>query len=252
MDEQKAIFGSPSIWDSVFQTHENIFRAIESLRATATELVSAVQDSPQELVQVQASLASICSESMLDVLLLAGNNRGAGAMKIARGMFEISVISNYLEKNPSQVRDYVDFSLVEAWRHLQTVERYSPGRVPPDLMNKAEAEFNRVKSRFSNIQGRVQFRWNSKSLKQMAEEIGLLNLYEVAYGPASELHHLPFTGIVGHDLNWLQEALFIAHGSLLGTVLTLFNLSYAPGTENEFRLRLDTAISEFKHRPRRP
>src|SRR5271165_325656 len=98
MERLKAVFGIPSVWDSTFETHENIFRAIEDLRTIARDLVAATKDSTKELVQVEGALTQVCSESMFDVLLLAGNQRGTGAMKIARGMFEISVISSYLEK----------------------------------------------------------------------------------------------------------------------------------------------------------
>jgi uncharacterized protein DUF5677 len=131
MEERRAIFGNPSVWDSIFKTYENAFLAIEDLRAIAADLIAVTRDGKQELVQVQSALTQLCSESMLDVLLLVGNNRGAGAMKIARGMFEISIISEYLEKNPSKVHDYLQFGSVEALRHMQTVEKYFPGRVSP-------------------------------------------------------------------------------------------------------------------------
>jgi len=245
MERLKAVFGIPSVWDSTFETHENIFRAIEDLRTIARDLVAATKDSTKELVQVEGALTQVCSESMFDVLLLAGNQRGTGAMKIARGMFEISVISSYLEKNPTDINDYLDFSTVEAWRHLQTVEKYNPGRVPPELMREAQVEYDRVKPRFTNARGNVQYRWADKSIKQMADEVGLLNIYEVAYSAASELHHMPFTGVIGHELNWLREALFVAHGSLLGTVVTLYNAHREPGTE--FRDRLNAAITNFNH-----
>jgi hypothetical protein len=203
VERPKAVFGIPSVWDSTFETHESIFRAIEDLKTIARDLVAATKDSSNEVVQVQRALTQICSESMFDVLMLAGNQRGTGAMKIARGMFEISVISAYLEKNPAEVHDYLDFSTVEAWRHLQTVEKYSPSRVPLELMSQAQAEYDRVKHRFTNAKGKVQHRWADKSIKQMAEDVGLLNIYEVAYSTASELHHLPFTGVIRHELNWL-------------------------------------------------
>ena len=245
MERLKAVFGIPSVWDSTFEAHENIFRAIEDLRTIAKELVAATKDSTKELIQVEAALTQVCSEGMFEVLLLAGNQRGTGAMKIARGMFEISVISSYLEKNPTDIHDYLDFSTVEAWRHLQTVEKYNPGRVPPELMREAQVEYDRVKPRFTNAKGNVQYRWSDKSIKKMAEEVGRLNIYEVAYSAASELHHMPFTGVIGHELNWLREALFVAHGSLLETVVTLYNAHDEPGTE--FRNRLSAAITNFNY-----
>jgi hypothetical protein len=117
MERPRAIFGTSSVWNSTFESHETSFRDIEDLRSIAKDSVAATKDSTQELVKVERAPTEICSESMFDVLLLAGNQRGAGAMKIARGMFEISVTSEYLEKNPTDVHDYMDFSAVEAWRH---------------------------------------------------------------------------------------------------------------------------------------
>lgn len=245
MERPKAVFGNPSVWDSTLESHEHIFRAIEDLRNVARDLVAATKDSGDKVVQVQRAFTQICSESMFDVLMLAGNQRGIGAMKIARGMFEIGVISAYLEKNPTEVHDYLDFSTVEAWRHFQTVAKYSPGRVTPELMTQAQAEYDRVKHRFTNAKGKVQHRWTDKSIKQMAEEVDLLNFYEVAYSAASELHHLPFTGVIGHELNWLEEALYVAHGALLGTVVSLDNTPHVPRTD--FQSRLAAAIKNFSY-----
>lgn len=243
MERPRAIFGTSSVWNSTFESHETSFRNIEDLRSIARDSVAATKDSTQELVKVERALTEICSESMFDVLLLAGNQRGAGAMKIARGMFEISVTSEYLEKNPTDVHDYMDFSAVEVWRHLQTVEKYSPGRVPPKLMNQVEAEYNQVKPYFSNTQGNIRKRWTDKSIKQMADDVGLLNIYEVAYGTAWELHHMPVSGVIGHELNWVKQALFVAYGALLGTVVSLCRVAHVP--EAEFRSRLSAAIANF-------
>jgi hypothetical protein len=37
---------------------------------------------------------------MVDAVFLSGNRRGVGAMKIARGMFEIHVIAEYFGEEP--------------------------------------------------------------------------------------------------------------------------------------------------------
>jgi hypothetical protein len=245
-----AIFGNPTTWDSSFKGHEKVFRAIEDLRTTVRDLAEATKDSKEELVQVLNALTQICSESMYDVLLLAGNLRGLGAMKIARGMFEISVISAYLVKNPSEVDAYLSFGLVEAWNHVQRVEKHEPGRVPPDVMKEAQAAYNRVKSKFSNQAGRVQFRWTNKTIKQMAEEIGRLNIYEIAYSIASELHHMPISGVIGHELEWTKEALFVAHGSLLDTVVALYD-GHKGGVPG-FAERLNAAIENFRSTQKQP
>jgi hypothetical protein len=92
-------------------------------------------------------------------------------------------------------------------------------------MQQAEAEYNRVRPRFTNSKGRVQNSWSAQSLKQMADAVGRTALYEVMYGTASTLHHVNALGLIGHEADWLAEGLRIAHGSLLQTVCSLYNVS---------------------------
>jgi hypothetical protein len=250
MDPSQIVFGNPEVWKSAFKAHGDVISTIEELRTVATDLVAATSGSSEELIQVQNALTQLCSHSMYDVILLVGNMRGAGAMKIARGMFEISVVSTYLEQNPAEIHDYLNFAFIDAWHNIQKVEKYFPGRTPPDVLREAEAAFNRVKAQFSNTKGKVRARWSGKSIREMSEDIGLLNLYELAYGSASDLHHMPATGLVAHELEWSAEALYIAHGALIGTVTSLFNAHHENGTE--FRDRLGKAIANFQHTRKNP
>jgi VIT1/CCC1 family predicted Fe2+/Mn2+ transporter len=137
---------------------------------------------------------------------------------------------------------------VQALRLVQNLEKHMPGKVSPELMKRATDEYEQVKSQFSNSKGKVRQHWSNKSLKQMAEEVGLLSHYEVAYGAASDLHHMPFTGVIGHELNWLREALYVAHGAFLGTAVALYNVVDVSGTE--FGDRLDKAIANL-HKTRK-
>jgi hypothetical protein len=243
MEEPRAIFGDPMIWDSIFREHEKTLRAIEDLRTIAKDLAQATKGSREELIQVLIALTHICSDNMYDVLLLVGNRRGLGAMKIARSMFEISVISAYLAKNPSEVDAYLDFGIVEAWKRVHIVEKHGL-EVPPDLRKDAEAAYNEVKSKFTNSAGRVQLRWTKKTIKQMAEEVGRLKIYDIAYGLASELHHMPVSGVIGHELDWTSEALYVAHGSLLETVASLYKSHREP--LSGFGDKLNAAIKHFE------
>jgi len=246
MESPRAVFGNPAVWDSVFAAHESVFRSIEYLREVAKDMVAVTKDSTEEVVQVETALTHICSEAMLDVLYLVGNHRDSGAMKIARGMFEVGVIATYLEQNPNEVHDYLNFAHVETWRHFQMLQKYSPSRVTPEHLKAAEAEYNGVKAQFANAKGRVRARWTDKTVKELAEAVNRLNVYEIAYNAASELHHMPLTGIIAHELDWSKEALFVAHGSLIDTAVSLFNVSKGLGKELENRMQ--TAIANFKHR----
>ncbi len=99
-------------------------------------------------MEVLRALTSVNNDSMIDVIILAGNRRGAGAMKVARSIFEVSITAEYLAENPAETDLFLDFAHVVAWRHLKGFERMNPGKVPAEHKREAEAEYNRVKGKF--------------------------------------------------------------------------------------------------------
>jgi len=241
MNDPRAVFGFPNVWDETFRAYEPRFRAIDKLQALSSELVSATNDHKQKLVNILNVLTQISTRSMTDIVILIGNKRDASAMKIARSMFEVDIIAGYLEKNPQEVDAYSEFSLVQTWRYMENSERHSPGGIPPEFKKQAEAEYNRVKARFTDAKGRIWNTFSGKSIRAMAKELVRLDHYETAYSAASDLHHMSFVGIIGHELDWSREALDVAHGSLLQTVASLYNVSLPAG----FHEKLTVAITEF-------
>jgi Family of unknown function (DUF5677) len=101
-------------------------------------------------------------------------------MKLARSMVEVAITGLYLESYAAEINIFLAFPHVFSWNYLQKSERDNPGRVPPQLRAQAEIEYNRVKSQFTNSNGRVRNTWSTKSIRQMAEEVGFLEQYETA------------------------------------------------------------------------
>lgn len=162
---------------------------------------------------------------------------GTGAVKIARSMLEVSLTAEYLENNPAESVAYLEFAFILAWRWAQS----SPGAYTAEQVLEVEAEYNRVKARFTNSKGRVQNNWSVKPIKQMADEIGRADLYEVMYGATSTLHHVNALGLLGHEMDWVPEALRVAHGSLLQVVCSLYNVS----SLSHFAARFAALTKEF-------
>ena len=243
MSGPTAVFAFPNLWDAAYKNHADVYRAIDKVQLVANNLIAATKGSTVELVQLMRALTSINITSMSDVLILTGNGRGTGAMKVARSMYEVSVTAEYLEKNPNETDLYLDFAHVIGWRQLLFVEKTAPGKVTPELKREAEAQYNRIKGRFEK-NGRVRNSWSEKSVKKMADEVGKPDLYELVYGLASMLHHVNVGGLIGHEMNWDAEALRIGHGALLQTVTTLYNVHHTTGTG--FREKLSDLIKDFE------
>lgn len=180
---------------------------------------------------------------MTDGVMLTGNLRGVGAMKIARSMFEVAVTAEYLEKNPIAVDLFLDFAHITSWRYVQKIERTNPGKVSAQHKREAEAEYNRIKGKFEK-NGRVRNSWSGKNLKEMAEAIDRADEYDLVYPVGSDPHHVSVMGLIGHESQWEAEALKVGHDALLQTIASLCN-AYR-GTRTEFRNRLDDLVKDHE------
>jgi len=237
--ERRAVFGFPDIWDEVYTAYEDDFRAIDALLETANKVIAAAPQSQEDVQELLRVFTKINSEAMRDVLILAGNKRGTGAMKIVRTMFETSITAEYLEKNPAEVQDYFDFAHVGTRRSAQGV---APGKLTSEQMKEVEANYEGVKGRFTNSKGRIRNSWSAKTLKEMANELNRTALYELIYGASSDLSHVNVMGVIAHELDWTKESLRTAHGCLLQTVCSLFNVSRI----EDLRGRINSSIADFE------
>jgi hypothetical protein len=128
---------------------EYIYKAIDTLCEATNDLVVATPGCQDDVQQVLRALTQVTLDGALDVLLLALNKRGTGAIKVARSTLEVSLLAQYLENNPAEPIAYQEFAYVLAWRWAQS----SPGMYTTEQMQQVEREYNRVKGRFANQKG---------------------------------------------------------------------------------------------------
>jgi hypothetical protein len=171
MSDKPAVFGFPKVWNDAFKDLANVYTAIDKVQEVAADLVKSTQDDKSDLLEVLRTLTSANSVSMTDVIILTGNRRGVGAMKVARSIFEVSITAEYLEKNPGKTDLFLDFAHVASWRYLQAYDQMNPGKLSAEHKREAENQYNRVKAKFEKNR-KVRNNWSGKNLKEMAEAIG--------------------------------------------------------------------------------
>jgi Family of unknown function (DUF5677) len=192
----------------------------------------------------------------VELLILVGNGAGLGAMKIARGMFETSVMAEYLRQVPTEIDDYIAYSRVLAYKRI----KHFPDAVTPEAAAQFEKEYKRVKTRFEHS-GKVRAQWNKHPISQMAEKIGRKDQYDKIYTLLASIHHGNFEGMTAHlsgdasaldiesppSLEWIPQALMSGHVYLLQALDTMNDLLTLGFDE---RLRL--AGEEFQGVWRKP
>jgi len=184
--------GNPVEQKEFLAANPNRVKAIENLYASAEQvfLRTLVSDKPAD--RIGFYLGRICVEEFSEILLLAGNGHGIGALKILRGMYERAVTSAYILANPDQADAFLDYDKVNkraAYMHAKKLGKYGPN-LSPETIKRIEDEFEAVKPRFWTGK-RVRSSWTALDTASLAQRAGAgyEQLYlDAFYKPTLEIH----------------------------------------------------------------
>jgi Family of unknown function (DUF5677) len=249
-----AVFGFEEFWPTAYRQYKPQLGAIADLIRLGDEMLKAGEESAAEpLRKVICALTRATMTGASEAVILCGNGCGAGAMKIARGMYESRWTAEYLRRNPLEVEDYLEFWKVLSWRRLHWLQESSPSeasRVPEDVVKQVEDDYIQAKARFTDGKGRVRFQWSEKPVREMAKGIGREKEYELPYAIACSIHHGNFEGLSAlfsswgeavvpdppPSTAWMRQALVLAHTNLWFALNTLND-----SCGLDFSHKLDTA-----------
>ena len=109
-------------------------------------------------------MTGIVSNSFGALITLSMNGYGHDALRISRGMFEISVNAAYLQRHPDEVDDFLDYHWVDQKKRLEYMEQHYPEglkRLPANTIAEANAEYAKVLPRFAGKSGRPRGSWSN-------------------------------------------------------------------------------------------
>jgi hypothetical protein len=242
--EDRAVFGYPGFADTVVEKYGPALKRAYTDSNLANEMLAAIPQISANQVVIYM-LVRMTLTGWVELLLLVGNGAGLGAMKIARGMFETAVMAEYLRQTPEEIEDYVEYGRVLSFKRLKLHKEL----LSVERAQQIEQEYERVKTRFQNSEGRVRRAWNKHPLSYMAEKIGASQTYELSYSLAASIHHGNFEAMLNHlasikekldveqppSLEWIEQALLFGH----------LYLRLALHTLNEFfKLGFDSRLAE--------
>lgn len=255
VSEEPVVFGFQDFWPVVYGAYTLGLDAIVADSHLATDLFNSAQTKMsgrfETLELAVYLLVSMTAGGLQEVLILAGNGAGVGAIKIARGMFESAVMAEYLRRNPSEVDDYTEYGRVLMWKRMQQY----PDEFTPEQRKGVENEYQRVKPRFAKRNGDVRNQWNKNSIRFMADAIGRKKQYDLPYSFAASMHHGNFEAMTVHikpsqdtlsveelpSLKWVMQSLVSGHLYLLQALETLNTCM-----QLNFDSRIAEALTRFK------
>jgi len=229
------VFGYSEFWSKVYAEYKPAFDSVLADSHLVAEMLNAAQTkmlpSFEKVELAIYLLVSMTASGLQELLILAGNGAGVGAIKISRGMFESAVMAEYLRKNSLEVDDYLEYGRVLMWKRVQ---QYSDG-FTPEQIKETEDEYKRVKPRFTNKKGIVRNQWNKHSIRRMAVATNRADQYDLSYSIAASMHHGNFEGMLAHitakddafsieelpSMKWVMQALVSGQVYLFQALETL-------------------------------
>jgi hypothetical protein len=163
----------------------------------------------------EAIIRSLCISTGIafaDVSMLVAHGHGLGAMKIARSCLESAINAEYLRLEPTEYRDFLDWSLIGQHRKVEYMRKYMPNEfagLAPTMIDETEKGYQAVRPRFllANSQNKTKLRptWCRRSLRERAERANFEELYNSVYGLYSELSHGSFGRLAQHVENLVGD-----------------------------------------------
>jgi hypothetical protein len=250
------VFGFPKFWQKVYDANKPFFQEAWKLQDLAKQILDVAQkEAPGKPQFIVFMLVRITVIGLFELITLAGNGAGPGAMKISRGMFESAGMAEYLRQNPQDIQDFKEFLHIANWKRYQGLSSEDKSLIGPGRARELEEEYKRAVTRFTDKNGRVRERWHKKSIRQMAAEVGRLEQYELTYSYGASIHHSSAEGVLAYlegksgelildappSMEWIPEALIAGHTYTLQALDTL-NESLKLGFDEQIK----SAAAAFK------
>jgi hypothetical protein len=234
---------------------DDVWEKLKDLPEDAAEILAVEDKYRTDLIVF--TLGRIAADDFGELIVLAGNGWGIGALKILRGMYERVVTSAYIAKVPEASRAFADSfwtHRLKLWKRLSALDPTIEQRATPEVIDTIKIEGRKAQDR-KNVSvckhcGQIKTidAWTPLDLASMAKIAGkyLEDLYALCYlDPTSHLHATGagLTARMEHqDDAWIYKLDTTAEAQIalhLGHTLLVFDL----GIQNDyFGLELEDVI----------
>jgi len=200
LQDQVKVAGFREMWQPVYSKYKAFFECAFKLQGIVSEMITSPVHG--QLPQIIGQMAAAASNTYGAILTLVLNGFGNDAMKLARSLFEIELNILRLKNHPDDLRDFLDYHLIQQKQLYDIFTEEQKTNVPPERYQEMMAEYNRVLPRFIKDKATQIPRneWCRDSLYFRAREAGAgyLYLYQTFYRQASSMHHLDIAGVMAN------------------------------------------------------
>jgi hypothetical protein len=199
MVEAERIIGIGSAEEQAdfIKRHDLFMKRFPNLRGAFNTAFARGFSSAAPTDRVVFSFGQLCVEDLMEILVLAGNGYGIGALKILRGMFEKAITAHFVHEEPQETENFLDYYWVTQHKLAQRVnETFGEEVLPKDKVEETRQMYAQVKHRFMVKRckdcGTTQLNhtWSKLDFVSMAKVAGILGNFIVPayYLPLQHKH----------------------------------------------------------------
>jgi hypothetical protein len=237
-DTPALVLGHPEFVRRVQEAFPRFFEIIPRVTDSLNDLTGRAHPSPEPYQRVILNLGILTGISALELVTLAGNGFGLGAMKIARTVMETAINAEYLRRFPNECDLYLHWHWVEQHKLLTYVRENAPELLPQlstEELARVEVQYAAVRSRFAKPNGELRSSWCSLNLADRAARTDFSEAFRLINPLSSQLIHGTFGGLSRHfdlgqhehrisippSLEYVDQALIGTHMCMVRMVETL-------------------------------
>ena len=112
-------FGTTKASKAFFDRHPMFFPAFDRLMGLGNRVFGRPSKPRNQLEDVGFGLGHKCREDFMEIVFLATNGYGAGAMKLFRGLFERALTLAYFVQCPDKVDRFINYGAIQEHRVLE-------------------------------------------------------------------------------------------------------------------------------------
>jgi hypothetical protein len=186
--EQPLTFGFQDEWKAFQERHAKFFDRWNGLTAVLDKVyVGKVSKTGTEAIVIYM-LSRLCFEEFNEILTLAANGYGIGALKLLRSLYERAVTMLYLSDNPNDTDAFINYYHVAQHKLLTAIRTtFGDDAILAVNMGRVKGKYEAVKENYMITDckkcatKRLNHTWHTLDVVAMAKKTSLAKLTVQAY-----------------------------------------------------------------------
>src|SRR5579884_4113038 len=125
-DEINRVFGFPDFCRSVEKEYPRFFEVGSRTLGAMHSVTDRAYPNPEPHQRAILNLGMLAGISLVEVVTLAVNGLGHGAMRILRSLLETTINMEYLRVRPEEFEDYKEWFHVERFKEQEYLREHVP------------------------------------------------------------------------------------------------------------------------------